>query len=95
MGAGGASSGGTYVYRNASRLDDIGKPNSRADLYKDGKLKQSRWYDCEGKAVHNRDYFHQNPKGNIRFPHDHIWDWSTGKGERSKGHDLPPDPNYK
>ena len=95
MGAGGASSGGTYVFHNLEKLDRIGKHNSRSDLYVNGKLKQRRWYDYEGKAIHNRDYFHQNPKGDIKFPHDHTWNWINDKGVRSKGHDYPPDPNFK
>ena len=95
MGGGGATSGGTFVFTKARKLEPTGKPNSRGDLYKNGRLKQSRWYDYEGKAICNRDYFHQNPKGDTAFPHDHIWEWINGEGTRSNGHDLPPDPNYK
>ena len=94
MGGGGATSGGTYVRVDGNRLDKEGKPNSRYDLYVGGKKKQSRWYDHEGKAIRNRDYFHQDPKGDIPFPHDHPWNWSSGKGERYEGHDIPPDPNF-
>lgn len=95
MGDGGATSGGTFVFTKARKLEMTGKPNSRSDLYKNGRLKQSRWYDYEGKAVRNRNYFHQNPKGDIPFPHDHTWEWINGKGTRSNGHILPPDPNSK
>ena len=93
MGGGGATSGGTYVRVDGNRLDKKGKPNSRYDLYVGGKKKQSRWYDHEGKAIRNRDYFH-SAKPNTPFPHDHPWDWSSGKGKRYEGQDIPPDPNF-
>lgn len=90
MGAGGASSGGTYVFHNLRKLEPIGKPNSRSDLYLNGKLKQSRWYDYEGKAVRNRDYFHQDAHNNHAFPHDHNWGWVKGKWQRIE-ENLEPD----
>lgn len=49
------------------------KPNSRYDLYYNGKKIQSRWFDKNGKVVRNRDISHQDPFGNHTFPHDHIW----------------------
>ena len=52
------------------------KPNSRYDLYENGKLRQSRWFDNKGNVVRNRDYFHQDPLNNHTFPHDHEWDWT-------------------
>ena len=90
MGAGGASSGGTYVYHNLKKLKPTGKPNSRSDLYVNGKLKQSRWYDYEGKAVRNRDYFHQNSGNLYTFPHDHNWGLVNGQWTRIKSH-IEPD----
>ena len=55
------------------------KPNSRYDLYFNGKKIQSRWYDENGRAVRNRDYIHQDPLKNHTFPHDHLWNWKTDK----------------
>lgn len=88
MGAGGVPSGGVAIYRDLRKLDDEGNPNSRADLYQNGRLKQSRWYGPDGRAVRNRDYFHG---GNMEFPHDHEWDWEKDPA-RQKDH-LKPDYN--
>ena len=95
MGGGGATSGGTYVIVRVegNHLDKFGKPNSRYDVYLNGKKHRSRWYDHEGKAIRNRDYSHQAKEG-TPFPHDHPWDWSSGDGDRYEGHDIPPDPNF-
>ena len=55
MGGGGVPSGGvTPVYGRRGDLPKSGKPNSRADLYVDGKKVQSRWYDHEGRVIRNR-----------------------------------------
>ena len=51
------------------------KPNSRYDLYVKGRKEQSRWFDKNGFAIRNRDYFHQDAHNNHTFPHDHIWNW--------------------
>ncbi|MDD3323394.1 MAG: hypothetical protein PHS59_18310 [Paludibacter sp.] len=67
-------SGGIERFDDVPSLKDEGTANSRADLYKDGKLKQQRWYGPDGKAQRNRDYFHGGEKHN--FPHDHPWDYS-------------------
>ena len=50
-------------------------PNSRIDYYDEitGKLLQRRWFDADGNAVWDRDYDHNNSKGNHVFPHDHYW----------------------
>ena len=72
MGAGGVPSGGVAIFNDLRKLKQFGKPNSRADLYIKGRLKQSRWYGPDGRAVRNRDYFHG---GDMEFPHDHDWDW--------------------
>ncbi len=51
-----------------------GKPNSSADEFtKDGKLKQRRYYDENGKPQKDIDYTdHGNPKDH-EAPHDHYW----------------------
>ena len=86
MGAGGVPNRG--VEKSFDRnLKQIGKPNTRIDRYKNGKKVQSRWYDNEGKAVRNRDYYHNGNK--ISFPHDHDWNWSSGNGIRGTDHLLP------
>ena len=89
MGGGGAPSGGTFVFRTARKLESTGKPNSRGNLYVNGRLKQSRWYDHEGKPIRNRDYFHQNPGDRVTFPHDHNWGWVNGRWTRIKTHVEP------
>lgn len=66
------------------------KPNSRYDLYVNGRKIQSRWYDGQGKVVRNRDYFHQD-KGNHVFPHDHKWEWFGNTPHRD---DYFIDPDY-
>lgn len=52
------------------------KPNSRYDLYVNGKKIQSRWFDANGKVIRNRDYDHQDSHHNHEFPHDHNWKWT-------------------
>lgn len=87
MGGGGVPSGGvTIVYlKGHGSLPPIGKPNSRVDLYIDDRKKQSRWYDFEGRAMRNRDYFHQNGDNTHFFPHDHIWDWNASQPRSPRG----------
>lgn len=53
------------------------KPNSRYDLYVNGKKIQSRWFDGNGKVIRNRDYDHQDSHHNHVFPHDHNWKWEN------------------
>lgn len=69
------------------------KPNSRYDLYLDGKKVQSRWYDDKGMCILNRDYEHQDSHKNHRFPHDHKWKWVKGKPIRGKN-DEPDFENF-
>ena len=81
MGAGGVPN--RTIIRVDGRSGDLptkgAKPNSKYNLYENGKLKQSRWFDKNGNAVRNRDYFHQDPLKNHTFPHDHLWNWKTDK----------------
>ena len=94
MGAGGASSGGTYVKRVDGRFGDldthVATPNARYDLYIRGKKVQSRWYDYNGNAVRNRDYYHQDAHHNHTFPHDHIWGLVNNNWQRIE-ENLDPD----
>lgn len=69
------------------------KPNSKYNLYENGKLKQSRWFDENGKAVRNRDYFHQD-RGNHTFPHDHEWKWYGNQPHRDDFFIEPDYDNY-
>ena len=63
------------------RLPSEATPNSRYDLYRPGQGRvQSRWYGHDGRATRNRDYRHGGT--GHTFPHDHVWDWSSGIGER-------------
>ena len=66
------------------------KPNSRYDLYVNGRKEQSRWFDKNGLVIRNRDYFHQDPYGTHFFPHDHTWKWINNEAIRNKNQ-LNPD----
>lgn len=85
MGGGGAMSGGTYVVNG--RYGDLpvknAKPNSRYDLYVNDVLVQSRFFDYDGKAAYNKDYYHQDEHSNHEFPHVHIWTWENGIPRRN------------
>lgn len=72
MGAGGVTNHGT-IQTNERNLTKKGKPNSKVQRYKNGKLVQERWYDKDGNAERNRDYEHQDAHKNHTFPHDHAW----------------------
>lgn len=69
-----APSGGIERFDDIPSLEEKGKPNSRADLYKNGKLIQSRWYGPNGLAERNRDFTdHGNSKQHPNVPHDYPW----------------------
>lgn len=79
MGGGGVPSGGVTVkHGRRGELDTETVPNSRQDLYVNGKRVQSRWFDHEGKVIRNRDYDYQDAHHNHVFPHDHDWVWKNG-----------------
>ncbi len=78
--------------RNGDLPTSNAKPNSRYDLYTNGKKIQSRWFDSSGKVVRNRDYSHQNAHNNHFFPHDHDWNWEKGYPFRNREN---LEPNYK
>ncbi len=86
-------SGGIKRFDDIRNLPTTGTPNSRADRYEKGQLKQQRWYGTDGRAIRNRDYFHQNAHGNHFFPHDHLWNW-TSHTPRDKNF-VEPDYNIK
>ena len=91
MGGGEVPSGGvTIINGRRGELPKTGKPNSRADLYVNGKRVQSRWFDHEGKVIRNRDYDHQDAHHTHIFPHDHNWIWINGIPKRGK-EGLQPD----
>ncbi len=54
-----------------------GKPNTRYDLYRNGKLHRQRWTDGKGYPINDRDYGHSGDGHGIGFPHDHPWDNTT------------------
>ncbi len=92
MGAGGLPSGGVLKVDSEHKglLKKVEHINSRYDLYVDGRRKQSRWYDSNGVVVRNRDYFHSDPKGDHKFPHDHRWEQVNGNTVRISTN-LDPD----
>ena len=61
-----------------------GEPNSSKDkIDKDGNIVTRRWYDENGKAYKDVDYTnHGNAKNHPKVPHEHTWDWSSGKPVR-------------
>ena len=80
MGGGGVPSGGvTIKYGKRGDLDTEFTPNSRQDLYVNGKKVQSRWFDYKGKVIRNRDYDHQDAHHTHIFPHDHDWVWKDNR----------------
>ena len=80
MGGGGVPSGGvTIKYGKRGDLDTEFTPNSRQDLYVNGKKVQSRWFDYKGKVIRNRDYDHQDTHHTHIFPHDHDWVWKDNR----------------
>ena len=91
MGAGGIPNHGTII-TTARSLESQGKPNSKIQRYRNGKLVQERWYDNQGKAIRNRDYSHG---GNEEFPHDHSWTWNGKDGHRGTEHLKPDFDNFK
>ncbi len=87
MGAGGVTNHGTYETYD-HKINPIGKPNSKViKKDKNGKIKQIRWYDKEGKAARNRDF--SDNGGTAPNPHDHNWSWKDGQGYRDKNHSVP------
>ena len=91
MGGGGGPKHG-IKRTDARNLNINGDPNSKIQRFKNGRIVQERWYDEKGRAIRNRDYEHQDSNHSHFFPHDHAWNWSTGKGIRDK---YPVLPDYK
>lgn len=58
-----------------------GNPDSSVDIVdEEGNIKTRRWYDENGKAYRDVDMTdHGNPKQHPEVPHEHEWDWSSGK----------------
>ncbi|MBQ8281313.1 MAG: hypothetical protein IJZ25_02785, partial [Lachnospiraceae bacterium] len=63
-----------------------GVPNSSVDILDDaGNVSTRRWYDSNGNAYRDVDMTnHGNPKTHPEYPHEHIWDWSSGNPQRGK-----------
>lgn len=61
-----------------------GEPNSSKDkIDKDGNIVTRRWYDENGKAYKDVDYTNYgNAKNHPKVPHEHTWDWTSGKPVR-------------
>lgn len=59
-------------------MDRKGTPNSSTDLkYKNGEVKQRRYYGNDGKAEIDIDYTaHGSPKQHT-VPHAHRWIWNS------------------
>lgn len=59
---------------NKSSIPKEHTPYTRVDLYKNGVLHQSRWFDKNGLPIRNRDYTeHGNSTRHPIVPHDHLW----------------------
>lgn len=67
-----------------SQFKPLGTPNSSTDLVNDaGEVITRRWYNENGEATKDVDYTdHGNPKHHPKVPHEHEWDWSSGKPVR-------------
>ncbi|WP_312287019.1 polymorphic toxin-type HINT domain-containing protein [Terrisporobacter sp.] len=61
-----------------------GERNSSVDILDDdGNVKTRRWYDGDGRADRDVDFTdHGNPKQHPKVPHEHKWDWKSGKPKR-------------
>lgn len=94
MGSGGVPNRGAEIIdgKRGDLPTSGAKPNSRYDLYLNGEMIQSRWFDSKGMVVRNRDYNHQNAHNNHKFPHDHDWYWHEGKPHRISDN---LEPNYE
>ena len=70
----------------SENLGPKGTPNSSVDILdSQGNIATRRWYDSEGNAYRDVDMTnHGNPKMHAEYPHEHTWDWSNGKPQRSK-----------
>lgn len=85
-------SGGIKRLDDVHGLDKKDTPNSRTDLYKNGKLFQQRWYGPDGRAARNRDHNnHGNPKEHPNVPHDHPWDWEKSPPRQEE---IAPDKDW-
>lgn len=84
MGGKCSPSGGIVAVRDERNLKREGKRRTRTDLYIDGVLVQSRWYNFRGDAIWERDHIHQDAHDNHKFPHDHMWRrmWNKKKGKK-------------
>lgn len=86
-------SGGIYYTVDWDEMPEPerpGKPNTRYDYYKDGKLHTSRYTDASGQPVwdvHHND--HGNPKKHPNVPHYHPW--VDGKLQREMPVDEVPE----
>lgn len=58
-----------------------GDKNSSVDILdENGNIKTRRWYDENGRAYRDVDMTnHGNPKNHPEWPHEHFWDWSSGR----------------
>lgn len=66
----------------ASSLPTKSSSYSSKDLISGGQVKQRRYYDTEGKAYRDIDYFHSGAETHV-FPHYHNWTWSSTTPTRS------------
>lgn len=73
MGGRGNFSGGTFKTTD-HKLSEKGTPNSRVIQYRNGKKTRERYYDDEGLAKWDIDYYHG---ANHKYPHKHTWDWTN------------------
>ena len=62
-----------------------GEANSSVDILdENGNIKTRRWYDENGYAYRDVDMTnHGNAKEHPEWPHEHTWDWSSGKPKRN------------
>lgn len=69
------------VHGRSGDLPVKSTPMSSKDLYVNGKLWQRIYYDSSGKCIKDINYYHTGVDIHS-FPHEHYWDWSTGKLKR-------------
>lgn len=65
-----------------------GRANSSVDLYKNGKLKQRRFYGPDGFAEQDFDFDQDDSHNNHEIPHCHIW-YRNKKGKLERSGEIP------
>ncbi|MCT6926101.1 hypothetical protein [Metasolibacillus sp.] len=67
---------------NRTSLPTTSQAQSSMDLISNNAVKQRRYFDENGKALRDIDYFHTGEASHT-FPHIHMWTWTNNVPMRS------------